>query len=429
MVLSDSHAASPEEIRRTHPDRIVHDPTFGRRRPWSDPDFFWLNEQLLVLPTADGGLLATWTSERLSPHLLRVACSRSDDGGHTWTEACYLDGDGIDDGGPAAWQIPILSPSGRVYLLYTRDDVPGSGGFGGALCCRTSDTHGRDWSDPACPQLPRAPIDDPTGASPICVSVSVPLLDRLGRALISFTRWANNPDVPAGDVGIKERFSQIEIVRFDNLPDDPDAPNVRISALSAANPISVPHETVDGASFAQEPYMVRLPDTRLFMTMRTNRGRIWYAVSDDDGASWSDASLMRYRDGGEIVKQPVAPCPVYSLARGDYVLLFQNNDGFVFGAESRWDVRNRRPAYLSRGEYRPTAHQPIWWSEPKCLIDAGEAPWGPPGLGRLEAAAYPSMTEHAGRRTLWYPDRKGFLLGTFIEDAWLDDMSVPEHTI
>jgi hypothetical protein len=44
---------------------------------------------------------------------------------------------------------------------------------------------------------------------------------------------------------------------------------------------------------------------------------------------------------------------------------------------------------------------------------------------RLDAATYTSLTEHDRTRVLWYPDRKGFLLGKFITDACLDAMDVP----
>ena len=172
--------------------------------------------------------------------------------------------------------------------------------------------------------------------------------------------------------------------------------------------------------------MVYLPDGRLFMTMRTNQGQAWYAVSTDEGETWSSPQPMRYKDGGAFMLHPVTPCPVFALDSGDYMFLFNNNDGYVFGAESRWDGHNRRPAFVSRGEYRPEAEQPIWWSPPRLLIDNNAIPLGPDGLGRLEAAAYPSMTHGTDVNILWYPDRKGFLLGKYITDEILRGMIVPE---
>ena len=160
--------------------------------------------------------------------------------------------------------------------------------------------------------------------------------------------------------------------------------------------------------------------------MRTDSGLIWYSVSSDEGETWRKAEPLRHRDGGEPLKNPVSPCPVFALERGDYVLLFNNNNGRGKGLKGPEDRAARRPAYLARGRFRPTAHQPIWFSKPKLFIDNDAVRWGPPGRERLEAATYVSLTEHAGRRVLWYPDRKSFLLGKLIPDSLLDAMKVPE---
>ena len=418
--------ASPEEIRRTEPDLIVHDPTGGVRREWNDPDFFWLNEQIIVVRTSDGGLLATWTAQRLDPHLLRIACSRSEDEGRTWSAAQYLDGDGIDDGGAAAWQVPVIALSGRIYLFYTHSRVPKQGPFCGGLRCCVSDDGGRSWSTPEDHTFPRSPVDNPDIHQPsIWISVSVPTMTRDGNALLGFTRWANNADFPCGTGGIKERYSHIEFLRFENLPENPDPSDVRLNALNVQDPIRVPHEEHPDASFAQEPYTVPLPDGRLFMVMRTNRGEVWYAVSENAGVNWSQPQPMLDHDGGKPMRHPVAPCPVFALSSGDYLFLFHNNNGYVFGAESPWDVRNRRPTFVSSGQYRDSK-QPIWWGRPQPLIDNDGIPWGPDGKGRLEAAAYPSLTKTQGGHVLWYPDRKGFLLGKYLRDEWVSGLDAPQ---
>jgi hypothetical protein len=168
-----------------------------------------------------------------------------------------------------------------------------------------------------------------------------------------------------------------------------------------------------------------LPDKRLMAVMRTDSGHIWYSVSSDEGETWRKAEPLRDRDGGQSMKNPVSPCPIFELERGDYVLLFNNNNGTGDGLKGPEDRAARRPAYLARGEFRRDAHQPVWFSKPKLFIDNDAVRWGPPGRERLEAATYVSLTEHAGRRVLWYPDRKSFLLGKYITDAWLDVMVVP----
>jgi len=418
--------AFPDELARTNPDLLVHDPTAGVPREWDDPGFFWLNEQLLVVRTGETGLLATWTSERLNPHVLRVACSRSEDGGQTWLGAEYIDGDGIGDGGPAAWQVPVIGPTGRIYLLYNYSPQPGAGPFCGGLRCRTSDDGGATWSLPADLRFPRSSIDSPDTDRPsIWISIAVPPVTDSGRALLGFTRWADNPGVAYGGSGIKERYSHIEFLRFENLGEIPEAEDVQLTPLNVEKPITVPREDCQSASFAQEPYTVALPDGRFLMAMRTNRGQAWYALSEEGGVDWSQPQPMLNEDGGRAMLHPVAPCPVFRLSSHEYLFLFHNNDGYAFGAESRWDVRNRRPASVCLGQYRPDAEQPIWWGAPHMLIDNEAVPWGPEGKGRLEAAAYPSMTRTSDGHILWYPDRKGFLVGKHLRDEWLGTLEKP----
>jgi hypothetical protein len=79
------------EIRRTEPDFVLYDPTGGKPPAWGDPDFFWLNEHLLVQPNGRDELLAMWTAERLKPWKWRIKYAHSKDGGASWTDAKVLD--------------------------------------------------------------------------------------------------------------------------------------------------------------------------------------------------------------------------------------------------------------------------------------------------------------------------------------------------
>ena len=72
---------------------------------------------------------------------------------------------------------------------------------------------------------------------------------------------------------------------------------------------------------------------------------------------------MRTRDGGPKLQHPCSPCPIFGLGDRRFLFLFHDNDGYVFGADDRWHVRNRRPTYACVGEFRPGAEQPIWWGE------------------------------------------------------------------
>jgi hypothetical protein len=419
LVIAATPAAAEQddkdsalEIQRTKPDFVLYDPTGGGAPAWSDPYFFWLNEHILVQPNARGELLAMWTSERLKPWKWNVMYAHSKDGGSTWTEAKVLDGP------HAAWQVPIIEPkTGRIYVFNTH------GFLYGGMRCRTSDDGGHTWSDPVELEFAKGPTDHRRkDRKASWISPTVPHWDSQGRPLVGFTRWATHPKYPGGVAG----HTQVEFFRIEKIADKPEPKDLRITWLNLDDPITAPHAKEKDFSYAQEPYTVSLPDRRLMVVMRTDSGHIWYSVSSDEGETWRKAEVLRDRDGGQPMKNPVSPCPIFALERGDYVLLFNNNDGTGNGLTGPEDRAARRPAYLARGEYRPKAHQPIWFSEPKLFIDNDAVPWGPPDRERLEAATYVSLTEYAGRRVLWYPDRKSFLLGKLIPDTLLDAMKVPE---
>ena len=68
------------------------------------------------------------------------------------------------------------------------------------------------------------------------------------------------------------------------------------------------------------------------MVMRTLTGCIWHSVSEDDGATWRAAEPLRYEDGGERIRHPGSPPPLYALRDGRFLLQYHNNDG------SMWDM-------------------------------------------------------------------------------------------
>jgi hypothetical protein len=141
--------------------------------------------------------------------------------------------------------------------------------------------------------------------------------------------------------------------------------------------------------------------------------------------------VLRRRDGGEPLPHPKAPCPIYRMADGRYLLLYYNNAGTLgeysqFAPPEVWKGGNqwnyiRHPAYLALGEFRPDAHQPVWFGRPKLFADTEGVIVGPKKTS--EIASYTSFTDWRGTRTLWYPDRKYYLLGKHLTDQWLADMS------
>jgi len=417
-----------EEWRRTKPDFLVFHPAPDGRPLWDDKDFCGLNEQLIVLPVKGGELLAFWTSWGPKLRWLRIQTSRSADGGKSWSKPTTLDGADVDRGRSASWCVPVVSKSGRLTCFYNKWTGVADRGHGwtGALRCRTSDDGGRTWGPPVDLPFRRTPLDHPDPKVPATwIAWKGAERDRRGRVLIAFTRWASpHSKVPYAAVGIKDVYCRCELMRLENLDDDPKPQDIQITWLPSDGGITVPNERRPEASFAQEPAVACLPDGRLFLAMRTNRGQLWYTVSADDGATWRQPEMMRFTDRGAPVLHPVSPAPIFTLADGRFLLLFNNNDGFAFGARARWTVENRRPAFLALGTFEPKARQPIWWSVPKPFVDNDGVPMGP--LKRLDAAAYPSLTEVGGTRVLWYPERKHFLVGKIVPDPWLADMRPPE---
>ena len=163
-------------------------------------------------------------------------------------------------------------------------------------------------------------------------------------------------------------------MRYDNIDAGPDPRDIQITWLPdepgtiRVSPQIEP-EASRGYSLAEEPAIALLPDGRLWMNMRTVTGRIWYTVSEDHGHSWRPPAVLRYRDNGAEVLHPKSPDPIYRTADDRYLLFYHNHDGYADGATGPWDMDARRPLWMTLGEFRPAAHQPLWFSEPRLLCD------------------------------------------------------------
>ena len=141
----------------------------------------------------------------------------------------------------------------------------------------------------------------------------------------------------------------------------------------------------------------------------------------DAATEWkrSNPDIMRYRDGGIPVPHPLSPCPLYALEDGRFVLLFHNNEGRIGSFsqfKTKWETNQanyiRNPTYLAVGHFRKDAKQPIWFDAPVKILDTNDIPVGPKGTA--EIATYTSLTERDGKRILWYPERKYYLLGMYL---------------
>ena len=420
-----AHKCYTEDWQRTRPDAAVYLPATP-----CGPDGYADHVQVEFTPGGD--LLAIWAqSSYEGANDGRVVFARSEDDGRTWSAAQTID-EAEAPGLSCLFGFPVMSRSGRIYCFYNKGLGFGDSYFSGPLRCKYSDDDGRTWEPSgATLQWRRTQFDHPDPKAPCtCLVWQRPIRDAKGRVIVGLTRWSSRLLYPMRHPAEGGYFydSQVELMRFENTDEGPDPEDVTITWLPEAEgtirvPCPVEPQRSQGYCLTEEPAIVVLPDGRLFMTMRTVTGRIWYTVSQDDGASWRPVEVLRYRDDGAEVLHPKSPCPLYGLQDGRFLLFYHNHDGTGYGARGPWDMDARRPLFMAVGEFRPDAYQPIWFSKPKLLMDTGAVPAGPQQL--IWLAMYASLTERAGQRILWYTDRKHFVLGKHITDEALADMHAP----
>ena len=161
----------------------------------------------------------------------------------------------------------------------------------------------------------------------------------------------------------------------------------------------------DGRDALEEGAMVKLPDGRLFMLMRTSTGHPAWSVSSDKGRTWSDPKHLR-DSAGRAYLHPRSPCPIYDYngcEAGSGIYFAMIHDTFDF-RNTKTAYQNRGPVYIIWGEFDPQGEQPIRFTE-KRMLNPRTTSWN---------SYYTSYTVVDGERILWYPDTKYCLLGKII---------------
>ena len=416
------------EWRRSNPDIVVYLP---KEEDLNDGD----NEHFLVFEAPNAQeLLAMWNQSscegRGDNH---IVIARSSDG-ETWSEPEFIVGSHpCSDDLQASWGVPLVSEKGRIYCFYTKElpIIDNHRQSSGAMGCYYSDDEGHNWVQGSDIPMPRNRFDNPEPSVPKNWIVwQKPTRDSKGRWLLGYSQEVSKAVRNFKPVGWWEAAGQCQFMRFENIDDGPEPENIQITWIPFDEEgLTAPHPYLPEVYFGNEPSIVLLPDGRIFCTMRTLTGYIWYSVSENDGETWRKTEIMRYRDDAAPVCQPLAPCPIYALDDGRYLLVFHNNNGRVGPYnqfEKKWKTNYanflRNPAFIAVGEFRPNAYQPVWFSQPKQILDTDGVVVGPKRTA--EIATYTSLTEWKGKRVLWYPDRKYYLLGKYITDEFLSDMVV-----
>ena len=413
-----------QEVQRTQPDYIVYVPNC-QNETLADTG----NEHFLAFDGPDGSLMAVWTQssvENFDPNLpgdQHIAFSRSDDEGVTWAQPRIIVGPKkAGTGQIASWGYPLVSKSGRIYVLYSQHTGKFDSFFHhtGWLHGIYSDDNGQTWSQPQNVPVARSMNDNPDPTMPpnmLCWQKPL-RLGKDGRYLAGFTRWTSFAVRKLATDFWGSADARVEFMRFENVDDNPDPQNLKIRWFAAnEQALAVPFPGHPENSACQEPTIVKLPDGRLFCVMRTSSGSPFWSVSTDAGETWIQPRRLLRRDGGAPLLHPLSPCPMYDIGgntagSGQYVLFIHNHDGHYQNFGPTDTHGHRRPICLGRGHYRPGAEQPVWFDEPTLFMDHTGVGLGKPGTGgRTDLALYSSFTVRNGQAVLWYPDRKFFLLG------------------
>lgn len=387
------------------------------------------NEHLHVFRAKDGNLCALWTMSKFEGTFTqRPVFSKSRNGGLTWSDPVCLLRDPINaENGKnmGSWATVAISKSGKMYVIYAKHLGNTWTHESGVLTVIASDDAGESWSEEAQFLLPVSKYDLGTDDQPPR-GFPWQRANRLanGTVLLAYSHYWIAPWVPKSPNNVwVEHPCSCELIRFDNIDDDPDPADLKLSFLAQGDhTITAPLRDYPDQFCSEEPAICELPDGRLFMVMRTAEGHVWYTVSEDSGETWRKTEMLRYYDDGPGVEHPLSPCPMFRISDNEFVLFTHNNDGF-FGEKAPQVTGNwRNPLFILKGEFRKDAHQPVWFSQPVEFMNNENAE-----LARKDLAMYCDMTiEEDGTPILWFPDRKFFLLGRKLSRELLDSMTVPE---
>lgn len=411
------------KVRRAIESRTEQKPNFVNDVKFSRPDYIvyipevesdkladTYNDHFLVFDKPDGTLFALNTQATCEGALdQHLSFYRSRDKGKTWEKPRVLAGtktiaEGIASGGAiASWAFPLLSRSGRIYVLYNQF-VPGKVGTHrqctGIMMGMFSDDDGDTWSKPEEIPIPRTINDSPDETiPPEWIVWQKPLrLGKNGTYLVGVSHYVTHSR--------HSLYKTVtEFIHFENVDANPPIKGLSVRWSSTGE------EALHFDSRCEEPAIVKLPDGRLFVTMRTGSGFPVWSISADDGETWTPPKPLLLKDGGDPIPHPLSPCPLYDrngneAASGVYFFFAHNK----LGEKGTKSWGRRGPLHLFAGRYQKDAEQPVWFDSPKVFIKRP-----------ANNSFYTSMTILDGKTVLWYPDQKFYLLGRVIDDKFFQE--------
>lgn len=408
------------------------------------------NESCCVVVRADGAWLATW-SQGSSEGALdeKIVCATSRDLGQTWSPPRIITASTPEY--RRSYGCPFVVPAtGRICLFLHEGRQHGRGLArnavevdAGHFGCMISDDGGETWSD-----IFRIPVFDrdiSVFADRIHAHLNhPPQVMPGGRVVLPFTQGMRN--------GATRRYWQLCCAeasllvcenllaetdpakfRFSLLPPGPRG--LRVDAARHAGNFAVERlaaaydgRPVDLAGNAQEPTVVTLSDGRWVCVVRTYLGSPGFAVSRDEGRTWTPVERLRYAPDGAFIDHPHTMCPIARLPDGRFILLFTNNDGTRNGAAHVWDGgnRTRNPQWFAIGRDIPGEERNggLVFGEPRILAEADDEEW-PDGFraSACTGIAMPQYISAGGRHFVQYGLKKEHILLDEIPADVIDAMT------
>ncbi|NOX54752.1 MAG: hypothetical protein GXP27_09995, partial [Planctomycetes bacterium] len=371
-------ALTPPEVKALCPDAPPPDGYDRRniRTGYCLPDEGYCDQPYtVVLP--DGRWLCTLTTGpgREGQRGQHIVATLSSDHGQTWSDLIDIEPSGERE---ASWVMPLLTPSGRVYVFYTYNaenihtlpnGKPIRADTLGWYVFKYSDDGGRTWSE----QRYRLPLRVTAVDRANDFGGRVQYFWGIGKP-IAVDGWAIFAFSKVGKIVVDD--SEGWFFRSDNVLTEPDPAKVRWVLLPDGDRgLEVP----EYGDVHAEQNLVALSDGSLYCMYRTVTGHPFHAYSRDRGHTWTKPEPATYTPGGRKFKHPRA-CPrIWRTHNGRFLFWFHNNS--VKG----WQGRN--PVWISGGLEKDGF---IHWSQPELLL------YDPESKKRV-SISYPDLIEQDGR--------------------------------
>ena len=303
-----------------------------------------------------------------------IVSTRSADWGKTWSPFVDIE---PATGPEASWVMPLLTPSGRVYVFYTynRDNLRSVRSNNekvgrrvdtmGSYMFKYSDDGGQAWSATR-HEIPMRNMridreNDYAGSLRFFWGVGKPIILRDGSALFGFAkvgRWGN----PGAMIESQGCF-----LRSENVLTERNPSKIRWELLPEGDEgLRAPKGPV-----SDEANPAELSDGSLYATYRTIDGYLCHAYSRDGGRTWTPPAYATHGPGGSPagsrrLKHPRAANFVRRFSNGKFLLWFHNHGGEAVVSQENWQYyTGRNPGWICGGIERG-GH--IHWSEPEILL-------------------------------------------------------------